>query len=61
MKKEYPKKLTKKNLIEFIVKSFEEEDKSGEWDKGYDACLETLGQEFLTDKELTDVFHGGQE
>lgn len=55
-----PEKLTKKNLIKCLKESQKDRGKTM-WDSGYDSCLETIGQQFLTDKELRDVFRFAPE
>lgn len=49
-------KLTKKNLIICMTENYGDDgvdyDESDEWFRGYDAALEMIAQEFLTNKEL---------
>jgi len=51
-----PKRLKKENLIEALSENYGTTEPEGEWGRGYDACIEMIAQEFLTDKELNKLF-----
>ncbi len=58
-----PHKLTKRTFMMYVKKEYHEDDgeeRDKGFDAGYDAALENIGQEFLTDEELNKVFHSGK-
>lgn len=49
-------KLTKEKFIKFLIENYNyqegEGEKDGQWDSGYDQALESIAEEFLTQKEF---------